>query len=629
MAFSRTKTTLGLAFSDTVVTLSDEERARAVQGAQLTDLIQSLYSICLYDTNTDAILEAELDPGKRTKNAEYFFRVPPKVHEFDEPFATSISNTQDHGKYVESYGSIQKAIRISGTTGLRPNKIAPTTIPVLGVTETQLSAVLGNGLSPSIRTLSPDEKTGHDDIIFLRNIFRKYSDLKASDSLSGRVVMLWRNLKDADYWVVEPEDFKLSQGSNSPLTYEYSIAFKTLARFDFSYSLTPDPLEDARSRQRIASRVQEYGQNILNIFFTVSNQLNRLQGFSTFISNTILSPALGVINGLNAVKSTSFGVVRGLLNQVTTLSTNLQVAIAQLTEITEPADSVVRALRRLQIVCAQIQSEPIASESATPDVGLILNNYSAIYEIAGTITTARRAPDSSPTYIGYESTPAAVGADTVGEGEDIRDLATRLLGDRSRWRILVALNRLRSPFTAPVASPGVLAPGDTILFPADSAVARSSATVGTQKPTTNETNGNAQANTPVQLSYGRDLRLRSTFVGGTELTDLVINQRGDLSSIVGIPNVEQAVRIKFITERGELPAHPRFGAKFPIGTKATPSSFNELRINTINTLISDRRVNTVRQLSFNVVADTLTVSADVLLQNSQDIFSTSFALRRF
>jgi hypothetical protein len=175
----------------------------------------------------------------------------------------------------------------------------------------------------------------------------------------------------------------------------------------------------------------------------------------------------------------------------------------------------------------------------------------------------------------------------------------------------------------------VLAPGDTILFPADSAVARSSATVGTQKPTTNETNGNAQANTPVQLSYGRDLRLRSTFVGGTELTDLVINQRGDLSSIVGIPNVEQAVRIKFITERGELPAHPRFGAKFPIGTKATPSSFNELRINTINTLISDRRVNTVRQLSFNVVADTLTVSADVLLQNSQDIFSTSFALRRF
>jgi hypothetical protein len=639
MALRESTATLGVPFNDTVVILTDEQRTQAVQGAQLTELVQTLYSLCLFDTADDEIFvpTKPLDPARRTNRAEYFFSVPPKVHEFDEPFATTVTNTQDQGKYVESYGSVLKSIRLSGTTGLRPNKIAaPSTIPLLGITDAQLGAVVGLGLNTNRRVISEKERTGHDDIIFLRNLFRSYSDLKASDELAGRVVMLWRNLKDADYWVVEPEDFRLSQSSGSPLTYEYSISLKTLSRFDFTYSLAADPLEQARSVQRMLARLQEYGQNLLNIFLTISTQINRLQGFATFISNVILSPVLGVINGLNAVKTSAFGVTRGLMNQVDTLRSNLTDAIDQLVDVSEPEDAnrrssratVLRALRRLDIFAARILMEPVASESTVRDVGMVLNRYSAAYESDGTVTTSRRAPDSSPTYIGYETPPSTVGSSTVAAGEDIRDLAFRLLGDRARWRILVTLNRLRSPFVAPVGAPGVLAPGDTILYPADSVVSRGGV-VGTNNPSSNETLGNAQANTAAQLSYGRDLRLRSTFIGAEELTDIVVNQRGDLGSIAGVPNIEQAVRIKFITERGELPAHPRFGAKFPIGRKATPASFNELRINTINTIISDRRVETVRSLSFNVVGDALTVTTDIGLVNSQDILATSFALRRF
>jgi hypothetical protein len=631
MTFRESNIALGIPFNNTVTTLTPAQRTQAVQGATLTDLVQSLYSLCLYDTEEDAVLVSPgLDPGNRTNNAEYFFRVPPKVHEFDEPFATTISHTQDHGKYIESYGSIQKSLRLSGTTGLRPNKVAPAVVPVLGITEAQLRAVTTSPFeNANIQSISSAERTGHDDIIFLRNIFRRYSDLKSEDELASRVIMLWRNLKDADYWIVEPEDFRLSQASNSPLTYEYAIALKTLGRFDFSYSAAEDPLELARSRQRMLARLQEYGQNLLNIFLTISTQLNRVQGLVVSLSDIILSPVLGIINGLNAVKTSVFGITRGLINQVDTLVTNLGTAITALVEITEPQDSIVRALRRLEITCARILSEPAASESDVRSVAQNIDRYSEAYVVAGTITTPSRAPDASPTYVGYEVAPSTVGSDLVGEGEDIRDIALRLLGSRSRWRILVILNRLRSPFIAPVAAPGVLAPGDAILYPADSALSRSGAAVGTQNPTTNETLGNPQANSPAQLSYGRDLRLRSTFVGAEELTDLVVNQRGDLGSVAGVPNIEQAIRIKFITERGELPAHPKFGAKFPIGRKATPSSFNELRINTINTLVSDRRVQTVRELSFSTIEDVLAVTADIVLINSQDILSTSFALRRF
>lgn len=621
---------LATAVDVTTVSVTRAQRDMAVGGAQLTELVQSLYSIALYDTIRDTVfVSAGLDPGNRTNNAEYFFRVPPKVHEFDEPFATTITNTQDGGKYVESYGSILKSVRISGTTGLRPNKSVSSTIPFLGISASQISTLLGANLNGNIAQIPRDETTGYDDIIFLKNIFRRYSDLKLSDQYAGSVVMLWRNIKDADYWIVEPEDFRISQNSASPLTYEYSISFKTLARFDFSYSQPFDPLDAARSKQRMLSRMQDYNQNLLNMFLVVSSRINSLQAYGTFITDSILSPVLNIINGITAVKTSGFGVATGLLNQVTKLAEDLPDAIDKLNTILPAQDSVIRAFRRLELTCANILSEPIASKPAIRNVGWILNKYAKPYERPGSGTTAAKAPTSSPSYIGYESAPAVVNSDTVYPEEDIRDVAARLLGDRSRWKILVTLNELISPFISPTGGPGVLMPGDAILYPADRVIGGDTTTVAAQDPTTDGTRNNSQANTAGQLAYGRDLRLQSAFVGSSEITDLVINQRGDLGSIVGIPNVEQAIRIKFITERGELPAHSKFGAKFPIGRKASPASFNAFRIDALRTLTSDNRIKTVKYLDFVAVEDVLAIAADLVMTDSQNILSTSFALRRF
>jgi len=628
MPFDKSSLNLGVSLNNTVTRVTDEQRAQAVQGAQLTELVQSLYSLLLYDTVADAtLISPGLDPANRTNAAEYFFRVPPKLHEFSEPFATTIQGTQDGGKYVESYGSIIKSIRLSGTTGLRPNKSSSPVIPLLGVTEQQLSTLIGNGLNNSVRRIPVDEKTGYDDILFLRNLFRRYSDLKSSDDLSGRVVMLWRNIKDGDYWVVEPEDFRLVQNSSSPLTYEYNISLKTLARFDFAYAIPPDPLESARSTQRLLARLQEYGQNILNIFLTISTQINRAQGFATFVSNTVLAPMLNVVNGLNAVKTSAFGVVRGLRTQVLTLRDNVDSAIEQLiqSETFEIQDPVIRSLRRTKIICARILSEPVAAESSISDANLLINRYAAAYETPGTLTTPRRTPEASSTYIGNEAITSSVGSAVVGPGEDIRDLAARLLGDPSRWRILVVLNRLRSPFISATGGPGILAPGDTILFPISATGSESSA-VGTQNPTDDQYQG---PDDPVVRAYGRDLMLQSKFIGGTELTDIVLSQGGDLATIQGVKNVEQAIKLKFMTERGELAAHPKYGSKYPVGKKATPSSFNELRINTLSTLTSDNRVENVRDLRFIAVGDKLAAKVEIELANSRDILSTSLALRRF
>lgn len=625
------KTSVGIS-GNTITTLSNEQRAQVVQGTQLSEVIQTLYSLVLFDTATSETLVApDLDPAKRTQNAEYFFRVPPKVHEFDEPFATSIVCTQDAGKFVESYGSILKSLRISGTTGFRPNKVRSGTIPLLGISDDQIQTLLGSGLTTDVRRLSPREITGHDDIIFLRNIFRKYSDIKHSDELSSRVLLLWRNLKDADYWIVEPEDFRLSQNSASPLTYEYNISLKTLGVFNFSYTPGPDPLAAARDRQRLQARLQEYSQNLLNMFLTISNRINSIQGYTTFVSNTVLSPLLAVINGLNAVKTSAFGVHKGLRDKALTLVSNVEAAITELSSLRQVDQDYLdfidmfRSLNRVLVTGARVLSEDAVGSSSVSDVAFTLNRMATAYEAAGTITSPRRSPTSSPSFIGLEPTPVSTGSIIVAPGEGIRDIAARVLNDRARWRILVALNRLRYPYISDEGLPDTLGPGDVILFPTSTS---SSSLVSTQNASDAENLANTQGSSLTQLPYGRDLRLRSQFVGSQELTDVIINQRGDLSTVAGVPNVEQAVRIKFATEQGELPAHTYFGTKIPIGRKLTQASVNQIRLNALGTLLSDTRVLRVSNLDLTTNNDILALSANVQLTESHDTLSTSFALRR-
>jgi hypothetical protein len=633
MTFKSQNTTLNVKQDNTVVSgITAEQRAAFTQeGAQLTEYVQSLFSLVLYDTSRDATLAptTQLDPAGRTQNAEYFFRVPPKVLEQDEPFATTITPTQDGGKFVESYGSILKSIKVSGTTGLRPNKIAPSTVPLLGISDDQLETLAGQGLRNQQNAIPRTEATGWDDIIFLRNIFRQYSDAKGSDALAGKVLMLWRNAADLDYWVVEPEDFRLSRNSHSPLTYEYSISLRTLARFDFSYATAEDTLAAARNRQRMLSRLQEYGQNIMNIFMTVRTQITRLQGLATFVSNTILNPLLNVVNGITAVRSATFGVVKGLRTQVTTLIDNLDTALDRLVELEFPAGvtddvdltdllTLGRPFKRAKIILARILSEPVCAEPAATDANRRTSIYRNQYRTPGTGTLASRAPSVAST-VGREAYTSSVGADRVAAGETIRDIAARLLGDPGDWRSLVILNRLRAPFVAAVGSPGVLGPGDAILYPKDNG--GSTAVVNSQLP--------SGGGNPVIDSYGVDLRLASVYDNGQEYADLAVGQDGDLEVIAGIDNVKQALNIKFLTERGELSAHTKFGAKFPTGSKATSNSFNEFRINILNTINSDSRVSKVKALQLVASGDKLAGRVEVELANTRDTLQTSLALRRF
>ena len=623
---------------NTVVTPSLEDRRRALYTGRLNPEVQGLYSLALFDTQSREIVSQDkLDPARQRPNAEYFFRVPPKTHEMTEPFATSIVATQNGGKFIESQGSILKAVRLTGTTGLRPNptRRPATTIPVFGNTVDQFIGELET-LSFQQPAVPADEATGYDDIIFLRNIFREYSDRKENDANASRTIMLWRNAKDQDFWVVEPKEFKLQQDSGSPLTYKYSITLTTLSRFTTRIQFPVDPLAEVLSAQQFFSRLQEYNQSLKRAFLIITTAINRLEGLGVFAQTALLSPLINLIRGIGQVKNTANNFGARIKSNAAVLRNNLQDAISTLENSfnVDTQDPLLREQYRLLVLVARIESEPSFQDTLV-QAGVNGSIRVSAYNKSGiSSNNTRRPPQTagSSTFLGNEPTAGSVGQDVVHVGDDIRAVAGRLLGDRGRWKVLVVLNDLKTPYIASTSAPGVLAPGDPVLYPSPSTRGVQASFVGGSNASTLETEDDGQGiYGPVQQVYGRDLRLSSvpaSIAGGVDLTDLDIGQNGDLSSIAGVPNVDQGLRIKFSTNQSELPVHPNFGAKFPIGSKATNIAFNDFRIQTEATIYSDSRVKDIKDLRFTTFHDVLVANAKIVLLDAADTLDTSIALRR-
>lgn len=621
-----------------ISSLSSRQRQQIAFGGPYDPTIGHLYSLVLWDLRRNQVItNPELDPAGRRTSAEFNFLVPPKVHEMKEPFATTIVPTQNGGKYVESHGSLIRNVRLQGTTGLRPHKnsgfSALRDIPLLGGfgdLADATSSLLTQGFA-NRDTIPESEITGLDDILFLRNIFRALSDLRERGT-GNHIAMMWRNAKDGDYWIVEPTDFKLQQSSSSPMTYEYVIELKTLAPYSAVFTYPEDPLSWIKSTQRFFSRVQQFNNAFRNAFLVVSTQIRRIEALGVFGVTAILSPIVSIVQGLQDIKSTTENFGTGIRHQAESLFSTITTGLAQLHQddfefkVLERQDPLRRELRRLQITCAALMTEAALQESVGTRAGAQKNRATKAYDKGGSAVSGARSPSvgGSSAFLGNQDITGNLAESKVHTGEDIRSLASRLLGDRRRWHTLVIINDLRAPYITPTGEEGTLAPGDSVLYPSEDPSSGTTANVNES----DRESGDRDL-TPAHRAFGRDLRLKTISVGGRELTDLEVNQYGDISTVVGVPNVEQAIKLKFSTEQGQLPAHPYYGARFPIGGKATPETFTEFHVNARATMLSDTRVQSVQKLDFLASGDTLFISANVVLNNTTDILSASFALRRF
>ncbi len=152
-------------------------------------------------------------------------------------------------------------------------------------------------------------------------------------------------------------------------------------------------------------------------------------------------------------------------------------------------------------------------------------------------------------------------------GENIVTLAARLTGDARRWQELVTLNGLTPPYVSDAGGPGVLAPGDAVLY-----------------PTSSEPAPTVDAALLEVRTYFRDLAVE----GG----DLQFNAAGGLVTVSGLENLQAALGRRLRTLIGRHPFHPGFGnrAVLALGEVADEGALALLASDTRAAITRDPRV---------------------------------------
>ena len=185
---------------------------------------------------------------------------------------------------------------------------------------------------------------------------------------------------------------------------------------------------------------------------------------------------------------------------------------------------------------------------------------------------------------------------TIQASDTLRQIARRMLGHADQWWVLAKVNQLTWPFidtTGAVYPVGqrVLDVGDVLLVPS-----------GTDDPAI------AQITIPEPDLYavllGVDLLT-------TTLGDLQVNRgTGDLSTVQGVPNLQQALTHRLMTRKGELAHHPEYGSNLPlhIGRVLDEARVNLIRLEIMQTLLGDPRIKEIQQLRVEAGMETVSIT---------------------
>jgi len=558
---------------------------------------------------------------------EFVFRVNPKSMELEEPSAVVIRPTQG-GQYIEHQGSIYKNINIMGTTGLRPN-MSPSQPPGLIQELKNAFGFSTVSLDPETK-LPPEERTGFDDLVDLRNVFRAYNMAKLDPNLAPNVIMIWRNGKEGEYYVVEPISFKTSRDSASPLTANYTIQLRTIKRYDKELvNIISDSWLNRNDKGGLWNRVKGIINGISQSLNIINNHLDAAASSFARILNDIVTPANEILSGLASIAGTSKRFTQAPKFAINSVAQNAKDAMTAIGEaqanFQTSGGEIIAGLGEVKSALGQLARSMLSLSAEdslfAPSNSEKVNTKKFSYVKSTFKTSAGSGGD--PLAVNNINVGTSVSQSVVGANDNIRKLAKRLLGSTSRWKELVIVNNLKAPYiSADGDGIDVLRPGDNILYPQFSA--------GSQTAVVAEDIGKSRTLSPIEERLGRDIFISSPkSAGGVTQFDWVVGDNGDVKLVEGIDNMKQAVRIKFETEQGELSLHPFFGIKYPLGVKIPPAGgFIEFDVNARASLLSDQRIGQINRLKISFSGNTLDVKADVKVKGFDNALTLDFSTRR-
>lgn len=425
----------------------------------------------------------------------HLLNLNPNAISMDEPIATDVDYTQGGGKFIESRGGLLKPVSIRGTTGFLP-PIAPYAThmqgPTFSVTD-DLSVIERQG----------ERQSGFYEFYHLRRLFRQFM----SERRAGKnIQMHWLDFKGDEFWMIEPHRFRLER-----------------SRFGYNYDILFDCLEP--SQQRVKARNQgvdtkgvpdwtDKGADALKLLknpvstsldsvtskaFTRVVQLAAsakgfIQRFNTGVLTLKLQSIIAATNSIQAFFSDVASIRKSILDTPLNLYKQLYSSLLGLEDsflsVTPDAfkADINEWMIEMRFMTEGLISHYLSTYGTTPgqSVAEANKNYTQPRATQGTKknffqeTSVNAGSPTVDPFVGSSGlgltgdieAMAAVTAlrpEDVLTGENIFDVAQRLLGDARRYTELIVFNQLKAPFIVsnPKNKPtGTIAWGERILVPA-------------------------------------------------------------------------------------------------------------------------------------------------------------------
>lgn len=493
---------------------------------------------------------------------EFRLQINPQELQQEEIFAIQVTPTF-RGVIVEHQGVTLKDITMSGVTGISPLRAEG------GAHNSDGSPILATGHS------------GYQEFHELRSYFRAYVEAKRKDSRSehgGELRMIFKNYKDNEYIFVEPQKFVMKRSASRAMLYEYQINMKGIgvASGDIPNEGFGGLVGDIISQVDSALSKIEYATDIINGSIGIIRKTER------DISNTLLNPlrelnlALLAIKGGKSALLGEYGITRRFVSQLHTEATRIEANLNEVFGIN--ISMYTQATGRTSTIVGDTSRTPTYTEYK------ILNALGKIKTAVMTVLQNKSyfVQDVNADFSDIEKSyvdlalvrPNSIRTTSILDNDTIQAIAARELGDPDKYREIVVLNGLRAPYISATASEGVLKFGDKIFIPSQGSAALTGGVV--PNVDYNITKFLSQS----EKNLGVDLRVSDEF-------DIVFANFGDFDLVAGIPNISQAVAIRFGLEKGSLKRHRTIGVGLEIGAK-TINAFT-VRSRILDTLSQDAR----------------------------------------
>jgi hypothetical protein len=110
----------------------------------------------------------------------------------------------------------------------------------------------------------------------------------------------------------------------------------------------------------------------------------------------------------------------------------------------------------------------------------------------------------------------------------------------------------------------------------------------------------------------------------TSDNDIAVDSFGDFRLSFGLTNLFQALKLKFITEPGQILRHPNFGSGIRPGISVSDTTASEI-FNTLSILVAqDPRFSAIENLQVNIDGPYMDIRASISVANGLGVFPISF-----